>query len=311
MGDDVRKNVARLTTEGRNPRTLDIDTLSTEEMLRVINEEDRTVAEAVGEEIPNIAKAVDAIAEAMRAGGRLFYVGAGTSGRLGVLDAAECPPTFGTDPEQVQALMAGGERAFIEAIEGAEDDKEQGAADLKERGVGERDVVVGIAASGRTPYVIGAMEAAKAAGAKVVALVCNKGSQMEKLADITIAPVVGPEVVMGSTRLKAGTAQKLVLNMLSTGAMIRLGKVYSNLMINMQPTNEKLVHRAVRIVQLATETEEDVAADLLAKAGQRIDVAIVMHEAGVDAEKAQELLAKTEGKVRDALAAAGATDGAG
>lgn len=311
MGDDVRKNVARLTTEGRNPRTLDIDTLSTEEMLRVINEEDRTVAEAVGEEIPNIAKAVDAIAEAMRAGGRLFYVGAGTSGRLGVLDAAECPPTFGTDPEQVQALMAGGERAFIEAIEGAEDDKEQGAADLKERGVGERDVVVGIAASGRTPYVIGAMEVAKAAGAKVVALVCNKGSQMEKLADITIAPVVGPEVVMGSTRLKAGTAQKLVLNMLSTGAMIRLGKVYSNLMINMQPTNEKLVHRAVRIVQLATETEEDVAADLLAKAGQRIDVAIVMHEAGVDAEKAQELLAKTEGKVRDALAAAGATDGAG
>lgn len=311
MGDDVRKNVARLTTEGRNPRTLDIDTLSTEEMLRVINEEDRTVAEAVGEEIPNIAKAVDAIAEAMRAGGRLFYVGAGTSGRLGVLDAAECPPTFGTDPEQVQALMAGGERAFIEAIEGAEDDKEQGAADLKERGVGERDVVVGIAASGRTPYVIGAMEAAKAAGAKVVALVCNKGSQMEKLADIKIAPVVGPEVVMGSTRLKAGTAQKLVLNMLSTGAMIRLGKVYSNLMINMQPTNEKLVHRAVRIVQLATETEEDVAADLLAKAGQRIDVAIVMHEAGVDAEKAQELLAKTEGKVRDALAAAGATDGAG
>lgn len=311
MGDDVRKNVARLTTEGRNPRTLDIDTLSTEEMLRVINEEDRTVAEAVGEEIPNIAKAVDAIAEAMRAGGRLFYVGAGTSGRLGVLDAAECPPTFGTDPEQVQALMAGGERAFIEAIEGAEDDKEQGAADLKERGVGERDVVVGIAASGRTPYVIGAMEAAKAAGAKVVALVCNKGSQMEKLADITIAPVVGPEVVMGSTRLKAGTAQKLVLNMLSTGAMIRLGKVYSNLMINMQPTNEKLVHRAVRIVQLATETEEDVAADLLAKAGQRIDVAIVMHEAGVDAEKAQELLVKTEGKVRDALAAAGATDGAG
>lgn len=307
----MRKNVARLTTEGRNPRTLDIDTLSTEEMLRVINEEDRTVAEAVGEEIPNIAKAVDAIAEAMRAGGRLFYVGAGTSGRLGVLDAAECPPTFGTDPEQVQALMAGGERAFIEAIEGAEDDKEQGAADLKERGVGERDVVVGIAASGRTPYVIGAMEAAKAAGAKVVALVCNKGSQMEKLADITIAPVVGPEVVMGSTRLKAGTAQKLVLNMLSTGAMIRLGKVYSNLMINMQPTNEKLVHRAVRIVQLATETEEDVAADLLAKAGQRIDVAIVMHEAGVDAEKAQELLVKTEGKVRDALAAAGATDGAG
>ena len=178
MGDDVRKNVARLTTEGRNPRTLDIDTLSTEEMLRVINEEDRTVAEAVGEEIPNIAKAVDAIAEAMRAGGRLFYVGAGTSGRLGVLDAAECPRPFGLDPEQVQALMAGGERAFIEAIEGAEDDKEQGAADLKERGVGERDVVVGIAASGRTPYVIGAMEAAKAAGAKVVALVCNEGSRM-------------------------------------------------------------------------------------------------------------------------------------
>lgn len=305
MQDDVKRHVTRAATEGRNPRTLDIDTLSTEDMLRKINEEDRKVADVVAGEITNIARAVDAIADAIRGGGRLFYVGAGTSGRIGVLDAAECPPTFGTDPETVQALMAGGERAFIEAIEGAEDDREQGAADIKERGVNERDVVVGIAASGRTPYVIGAMEAAKQAGAQVVAVVCNEGSPMKKVADITICTVVGPEVIMGSTRMKAGTAQKLVLNMLSTGTMIRLGKVYSNLMINMVPTNEKLVGRAVRIVQLATDTDDDVAADLLERAGQRIDVAIVMHEAGVDAEKARELLQQSEGNVRGALAAAG------
>lgn len=309
MQDDVKRHVTRAATEGRNPRTLDIDTLSTEDMLRKINEEDRKVADVVAGEITNIARAVDAIADAIRGGGRLFYVGAGTSGRIGVLDAAECPPTFGTDPETVQALMAGGERAFIEAIEGAEDDREQGAADIKERGVNERDVVVGIAASGRTPYVIGAMEAAKQAGAQVVAVVCNEGSPMKKVADITICTVVGPEVIMGSTRMKAGTAQKLVLNMLSTGAMIRLGKVYSNLMINMVPTNEKLVGRAVRIVQLATDTDDDVAADLLERAGQRIDVAIVMHEAGVDAEKARELLQQSEGNVRGALAAAGKASG--
>lgn len=304
MQDDVKGTVARLTTEGRNPNTLDIDTLPTEEMLRAINAEDRTVAEVVAGEIPHIARAVDAIADAIRGGGRLFYVGAGTSGRLGVLDAAECPPTFGTDPETVQALMAGGERAFTEAIEGAEDDKDQGAADIRARRVTDRDVVVGIAASGRTPYVIGAMEAAKEAGAKVVALVCNRGSAMEKLADVTIAPVVGPEVVMGSTRMKAGTAQKLVLNMLSTGAMIRLGKVYSNLMINVQPTNEKLVQRAVRIVQLATDTGEDVAQKLLARADNRIDVAIVMHKTGVNADTAMDLLAQAGGRVRDALAQA-------
>lgn len=305
MQDDVRKSVGRLTTEGRNPNTMNIDALPTEEMLRAINEEDRLVADAVAVEIPNIALAVDAIADALRQGGRLFYVGAGTSGRLGVLDAAECPPTFGTDPDMVQALMAGGERAFIEAIEGAEDDKEQGAADIRARGVNEGDVVVGIAASGRTPYVIGAMEAAKEVGAKVVALVCNRPSAMEELADITIAPVVGPEVVMGSTRMKAGTAQKLVLNMLSTGAMIRLGKVYSNLMISMKPTNEKLVHRAVRIVQLATDMEEDEAQALLERADNRIDAAIVMYKAGVDAAEAEKLLEQTGGRVRDALEQAG------
>src|SRR5690606_36797471 len=256
-------------------------------------------------EIPNIALAVDTIADALRSGGRLFYVGAGTSGRLGVLDAAECPPTFGTDPDMVQALMAGGERAVIEAIEGAEGDQEQGAADIRARGVNEGDVVVGIAASGRTPYVIGAMEAAKEVGAKVVALVCNRPSAMEELADITIAPVVGPEVLMGSTRMKAGTAQKLVLNMLSTGAMIRLGKVYSNLMIGMQPTNEKLVRRAVRIVQLALDVEEQVARELLERSGNRVDEAIVMHEAGVDAEAAQALRSRAQGRGRDALPAAG------
>jgi len=305
LQDELMTKLARLTTEGRNPRTLDIDTLPTEEMLRVINAEDRTVADVVAGQIPQIAQAVDAVADAIRRGGRLFYVGAGTSGRLGVVDASECPPTFGTDPETVQAVMAGGDQAFTRAVEGAEDDRAQGAADIRRRGVSELDVVVGIAASGRTPYVLGAMEAAREAGATVVALVCNAGSPMEELADITICTVVGPEVLMGSTRMKAGTAQKLVLNMLSTGAMIRLGKVYSNLMIGMQPTNEKLVRRAVRIVQLALDVEEQVARELLERSGHRIDVAIVMHEAGVDAEAAQALLSRAQGRVRDALAAAG------
>jgi len=298
------QQLARLTTEARNPCTLDIDTLPTEEMLRLINAEDRTVADVVAGQIPQIAKAVDAIAEAIRGGGRLFYVGAGTSGRLGVVDAAECPPTFGTAPETVQAIIAGGERAFTQAVEGAEDDREQGAADIRRRGVSARDVVVGIAASGRTPYVLGAMQAAKEAGATVVALVCNAGSPMEALADITICTVVGPEVLMGSTRMKAGTAQKLVLNMLSTGAMIRLGKVYSNLLIGMQATNQKLLRRAVRIVQLALDVDEETARSLLERADGRMDVAIVMHKAGVDAETARALLEQAQGRVRDALAAA-------
>lgn len=297
----MQNNTDRLVTETRNPNTLDIDTRSTEEMLQLINDEDRKVADVVRDEIPRIAEAVDIIARALANGGRLFYVGAGTSGRLGVLDAAECPPTFGTDPEMVQALMAGGESALIAAVEGAEDDKEQGAEDIKARNVNSRDVVVGIAASGRTPYVIGAMEAAHRVGATTVAVICNRNSEMADIAHIAICTVVGPEVIMGSTRMKAGTAQKLVLNMLSTGAMIRLGKVYSNLMINMQPTNEKLTRRAVRIVQLAAHLDETDARELLARADGRIDVAIVMHETGVDADTARDALVRSGGKVRDAI----------
>ena len=295
------ENLDQLVTESRNPNTLNIDQLPTEEMLRAINREDRTVAEVVGEQIPAIARAVDAIAAALVKGGRLFYVGAGTSGRIGIMDAAECPPTFGVDPSVVQALMAGGAAAHTGAREGAEDDREQGGRDLMERNVGPLDVVVGVAASGRTPYVLGALETARKVGATTIAVVCNPDSPMERLADITICTVVGPEVIMGSTRMKAGTAQKLVLNMLSTGAMIRTGKVYSNLMINMRPTNHKLYRRAIRILQLATGVSAEEAERLLERAGRRIDVAIVMHETGVDPETARRELDQPGRRVRDVI----------
>ena len=295
------ENLDQLVTEGRNPNTVEIDQLPTEDMLRLINQEDRIVAEVVGEQIPAIARAVDVIAGALVKGGRLFYVGAGTSGRIAIMDAAECPPTFGVDPSLVQAVMAGGPTAHTGAREGAEDDREQGGRDLMERNVGPLDVVVGVAASGRTPYVIGALEKARQLGATTIAVVCNPDSPMERLADITICTVVGPEVIMGSTRMKAGTAQKLVLNMLSTGAMIRTGKVYSNLMINMRPTNQKLYRRAVRILRLATGVSAAEAEQLLERAGRRIDVAIVMHETGVDAETARRELDQPGRRVRDVV----------
>jgi len=261
--------LAALPTEARNPNSTHIDELSTLEMLTVINREDQTVALAVERELPQIARAVDAIAERFGRGGRLFYIGAGTSGRLGVLDASECPPTFSVDAELVQGVIAGGDAALRLSSEHSEDVPELGEQDLKARGFAAAapDTLVGIAASGRTPYVLGAMEYARSLGALTIALTCVPGSAMERVAEITIAPVTGPEVITGSTRLKAGTATKLVLNMLSTGVMIRTGAVYGNLMVNVKPTNAKLVDRAQRIIMAATGCGREEAARLLEEAG--------------------------------------------
>ena len=263
-----------LLTEQSNPASAHIDQLSTEEMLRVINAEDRKVAEAVGREIPNIARAVDAIAAAFRRGGRLFYIGAGTSGRLGVLDASECPPTFGAPPELVQGIIAGGETALSRATETTEDDPAIGARDLTARGFTRQDVLVGIAASGRTPYVLGAVAEAKRMGAPTVGLSCTPESELALAADIAITPLVGPEVIAGSTRLKAGTAQKLVLNMLTTGAFVRMGYVYGNLMVNVQPKNSKLRDRARRIIAQAAGVTYEHADELLRAAGDNVPAAI-------------------------------------
>lgn len=289
------------TTESRNQFTLDIDTLPTLEILRRINDEDRKVAEVVAAELPRIARATDRIVAAVAAGGRVFYVGAGTSGRLAVLDASELPPTFGVDPELVQAVMAGGEEAFLRATEGAEDDEEAGGRDLERRGLQPGDVVVGIAASGRTPYVMGALRYAGRVGAGRIAIVCNRNSPMEALAEVTIACEVGPEVIMGSTRMKAGTAQKLVLNMMSTAAMIRLGRVYSNLMVDMRPTNAKLRRRAVRILALGAECSEEAAQAALRAADGHTKVALVMLLARVGPSEAERALAETGGHVRRAV----------
>ena len=245
-------NLKKLTTESRNKNTMDIDTVSTLEMVKIINNEDKKVAEAVEKELPKIALAIDSIAKRMHKGGRLIYIGAGTSGRLGILDASECPPTFGTPEELVQGIIAGGKEAIFRAIEGAEDSKQLAQADLKSKGLTENDTVVGLAASGRTPYVIGGLEYANEIGALTISVTCNANSKVSEVAKISISPVVGAEVVTGSTRLKSGTAQKLVLNMLSTGAMIKLGKVYGNLMVDVKSTNEKLTQRAKLIVCEAT-----------------------------------------------------------
>ena len=263
----------KLTTEQRNPATMRIDELETEEMLSVINAEDKKVAEAVGKILPEIAKAVDAITARLQKDGRLFYIGAGTSGRLGILDAVECPPTYGTDYELVQGLIAGGATAIFRAKEGAEDDPELGRADLEEAGFAARDVLVGIAASGRTPYVKGALAYARELGAATIALACTEKAEIAELADIALLPITGPEVITGSTRMKAGTAQKMVLNMLSTGTMVKLGKVYGNLMVDVKATNEKLAERALRIVMAATETSRKEAEAALMKAGGQTKLA--------------------------------------
>lgn len=293
----------KIATEQRNPNTMNIDTLSTLDMVKLINREDHRVADAVGEVTDKIAQAVDVIAEKLAAGGRLIYCGAGTSGRLGILDAVECPPTYSTDPETVQALMAGGYGAIFKAVEGAEDSKELGVQDMQNIHFGPKDVLVGIAASGRTPYVMGCMEYAKQLGAPIIAVTCCPGSELDQFADIGIAPAPGPEVVTGSTRMKSGTAQKMVLNMLSTGAMIKLGKVYGNLMVDVKPSNEKLIRRCVTIVCSAAECTEAEATKALEACDYRPKVAIVMVLRGVNADTACAMLQKAEGRIAKVLEA--------
>ena len=291
----------RLLTEQRNPASSGIDGKPTGELLRIINEEDRRVADAVTPEIPRIAQAVDGIFARLRAGGRLFYIGAGTSGRLGVLDASECRPTFNVPDGTVQGIIAGGESALVRATEASEDDPASGARDLLARGFTGGDVLVGIAASGRTPYVLGAIREAKSLGALTIGISCTPDSLLSQEVDIPIAPLVGPEIVTGSTRMKAGTATKLVLNMLSTGAMIRLGYVYGNLMVNVQPTNEKLVDRARRIIADATGVPREEAARLLEESGRSVRTAIVMAIKSLDRAGAEQLLAAHGNRVSEAL----------
>jgi len=291
----------KLLTEQANPASAAIDALSTEDALRIINAEDRRVAEAVGAEIPAIARAVDAIVAAFEQGGRLFYIGAGTSGRLGVLDASECPPTFGVSPDLVQGIIAGGVAALHQATEASEDDPAAGARDLLARGFAARDVLVGIAASGRTPYVLGAVAEARRLGAVTVGVSGTPDSELARAAAIAITPLTGPEVVAGSTRMKAGTAQKLVLNMLTTGAFIRMGYVYGNLMIHVQPRNAKLVARARRIVEQAAGVAPERAAELLATSGGRVPLAILMGKIGLGRAEAEQRLAEAGGRLSQAL----------
>jgi len=292
-----------LATEQRNPRSREIDTMSPEELVELINSEDRGVAEAVGRESHAIARAVDLVADRLRRGGRLLYVGAGTSGRLGVLDAAECPPTFGSDPEMVQGLIAGGYDALVRAREGAEDRAEDGARDLADRGVGPDDVVFGIATSGVTPYVLGALEEARRAGSATVLLSCAQAVGEPLAADVTITPIVGPEVVTGSTRMKAGTATKLVLNTVTTSAMILLGKTYENLMVDLSATCDKLRDRACRILVETTGVDYEGAKRVIDRAGGSVKTAIVMEKSGLGRVEAEELLKASGGFVRKALEA--------
>lgn len=304
IAEDLQTQLQRLVSEGRNPRTADIDLMSSLEIVTTINEEDRGVAEAVRQTLPQVAQAVDAIVASFNAGGRLVYIGAGTSGRLGVLDASECPPTFGVPPTMVMGLIAGGLDALVNASEGAEDRADAGAADLAAIGFSASDIVVGIAVSGRTPYVIGALDYAKAEGATTIALTCNPGSPIATMADISIAPVVGAEVITGSTRLKSGTAQKLVLNMLSTASMVRIGKTYGNLMVDMIASNAKLVARAARMVSEATGCSLGDAEQTLARAANDSKLAILMILTGQDAAAARQHLTQAGGVLRRAIAGA-------
>jgi N-acetylmuramic acid 6-phosphate etherase len=293
-----------LLTEARNPGSEAIDRLGAAEIVALMNAEDAKVVAAVAAESAAIARAIEWAAERFRRGGRLIYVGAGTSGRLGVLDASECPPTFGTPPEMVVGLIAGGPAALTRAIEGAEDDPDRGAADLRGLGVGPDDLVAGIATSGRTPYVLGAIDEARRAGAATVGIVCNRPSLLGGRVDLEIAPLVGPEVVAGSTRLKAGTATKLVLNMITTGAMILIGKTLGNRMIDLMPTNEKLRLRSRRILRELTGLDDAGAAELLARSGGRLKRALVAALAGVEPDRAQALLDAHAGQARAAIEAA-------
>lgn len=289
------------TTEQANANTRDIDKLPALEALKLINREDAKVAEAVGAALPDIARAVEMIVAALEAGGRLFYVGAGTSGRLGMLDAAECVPTFGASPELVQGVIAGGAEAMLRSIEGAEDDPAAAADDLRARGVSSADVVCGIAASGRTPYVIGALDFARSIGARSIAIACNQNTPVAALADIAISVDVGPEVVAGSTRLKAGSAQKMILNMLSTASMIGLGKVYDNLMVDVKVTNAKLLARAIGLVMRLTGLDEAAARRLLESANNEVKTAVTMQRRDLDYVEASKLLTEAKGRLRQAI----------
>lgn len=295
-------DLSNLVTESRNHHSEHIDTLSTLEMLKVINNEDKKVPFAVEATLPHIAQLVDKVVTAFSQGGRLIYCGAGTSGRLGILDASECPPTYGTPHDMVIGLIAGGHKAILQAVENAEDNIQLGAEDLRQLNFNVKDVLVGIAASGRTPYVIGALEYARSLGAVTGAISCNPDSPIAQRADIAITPIVGPEVVTGSSRMKAGTAQKLVLNMITTGAMIKMGKVFGNLMVDVEATNAKLIERQIRIVMQATECDRATAEQALAQCQRHCKTAILMILAGVDAQQATQLLAQNKGFIRQALA---------
>lgn len=294
-------NLGALVSETRNPKTMDLDALTTLEMVTRFNEQDALVAQAVKATLPAVAQAVDAAAQALLAGGRIIYMGAGTSGRLGVLDAAECPPTFGVSPERVVGLIAGGPGALLKAVEGAEDNPQLGADDLNALNLQARDLVVGLAASGRTPYVLGGLAYARSCGCCTVAVSCNPDSALAQAADIAISPVVGPEALTGSTRLKSGTAQKMVLNMISTGAMVKSGKVYQNLMVDMKATNVKLVDRACRMVMEATGASREEAQRVLAQTDDEVKPAILMILTGLDAAEARLRLAAHHGYLRAAL----------
>lgn len=294
-------DLSNLVTESRNHHSENIDTLSTLDMLKVINNEDKKVPLAVEKVLPEIAQLVDKVAIAFSQGGRLIYCGAGTSGRLGILDASECPPTYGTPHEMVIGLIAGGHKAILQAVENAEDNIQLGEQDLHQLNFNEQDVLVGIAASGRTPYVIGALKYAKSLGATTGAISCNPESPIAQIADIAITPIVGAEVVTGSSRMKAGTAQKLILNMITTAAMIKIGKVFGNLMVDVEATNAKLVERQVRIVMQATECERSIAEEALSQCQRHCKTAILMILAGVDALQAAQMLNQNKGFIRKAL----------
>jgi len=292
---------AQLTTEKINPATQFIDECDTRDMLLLINDEDQQVPISVRKEIDSIAAAVDTLYESLKNGGRMFYLGAGTSGRLGVLDASECPPTFGTDPELVQAFIAGGDIALRTSVEGCEDDEESGKQLITDKGITSRDVVIGITASGSTPYVLGALKRAKELGIPTIGITTNGNSRISEICDICIAPVVGPEVISGSTRLKSGTAQKLVLNMLTTGVMIKLGKVYDNLMVDVKASNKKLYDRSIRIVRTVTSVSEERAIEALQQANMHVKTAIMMIATGTDAEQAAEILRQHDGRLKAAI----------
>lgn len=301
MAENLLQTLSTLITEQRNPNSMHVDSLSALEIVQLMNQEDKQVPLAIEKCLPQIAQAVECIVAAFQQGGRLVYIGAGTSGRLGVLDASECPPTFGVSPEMVKGIIAGGERALRHPIEGAEDSKTHAVVDLQTIQFSSKDVLVGIAASGRTPYVIGALEYAKSLGSVTVSIASNPNSAMANIVDIAIDTIVGPEVLTGSSRLKSGTAQKLVLNMLTTASMILMGKCYQNLMVDVQASNEKLKARAIRIVMQATDCDKALAEETLKQADQNAKLAIMMILSGLDRAQAEALLEKHHGKLQLAL----------